>query len=284
MPSANTGDGSDATALRLRRRGGLWLRILSGALLVPPALLAVYLGPPVFNALVLIVSLVMAWEWVRLCGGGRFGWTGAVLAGLVAVPQAMAVLDPLLALAVAVMAPPLVYLAAGGERRSAPLWLASGVVYIAVPCVALVWLGSEAVAGRAGVFWLLAVVWATDIGAYMLGRLLRGPRLLPRVSPSKTWAGLGGGMIAAALTGGVLGQALGAPGGFVLYGYGAALAVVAQAGDMGESAVKRRFSAKDSSGLIPGHGGILDRVDGLVTATLAVALLQLATGTAFLAW
>src|SRR5215468_347717 len=111
--------------------------------------------------------------------------------------------------------------------------------------------------GRVAVFWLLGIVWATDIGAYAAGRALGGPRLAPRVSPNKTWAGLAGGVVGAALAGAAVAAAGSAPvGGLALAG--GVLAVVAQAGDLGESLAKRRFGVKDTGTLIPGHGGLLD--------------------------
>jgi phosphatidate cytidylyltransferase len=150
--------------------------------------------------------------------------------------------------------------------------------------MAIVWLRAQPDGGRSMVFWLLAVVWATDSGAYAVGRWLGGPRLAPRISPNKTWAGLLGGMASAALVGGLMAGVLGAAGLAVAALVGGGLAVVAQAGDLGESLVKRRFGVKDTGALIPGHGGLLDRVDGLLAATPVVALLVWMKGVGGVGW
>jgi phosphatidate cytidylyltransferase len=161
----------------------------------------------------------------------------------------------------------------GGLRR--PLWLASGTLYIVAAVVAALWLRHDARFGRDTLFWLVLVVIAVDTGAYFAGKSIGGPKLAPTLSPNKTWAGLMGGMAAAG--------AVAACAAFVrpvdplaMAAWGAAIAVVAQAGDLLESAAKRWFGVKDSGSLIPGHGGILDRVDGLLAALLLIAALRLA--------
>jgi phosphatidate cytidylyltransferase len=132
--------------------------------------------------------------------------------------------------------------------------------------------------------WLLAVVWATDIGAYAVGRGVGGPRLAPRWSPRKTWSGLAGGTVCAALAGGLTALALGVSPALPLVLTSAGLAIVAQFGDLAESLAKRRFGVKDSSGLIPGHGGLLDRLDGLLAVIPAVTLMTLIGGRSVLTW
>ena len=170
------------------------------------------------------------------------------------------------------------------ESRSRRLWAAVGGLYIGVPSVALIWLRDDPAFGGAVVWWLLLVVWATDIGAYAFGRLIGGPRLLPVVSPKKTWAGLVGGMICAAMAGFAVSRSFDIGNGTVVAAISAVGAVVAQIGDLFESWVKRRWGVKDSSGIIPGHGGVLDRVDGVLSMALVVAVLTLASGRAILIW
>lgn len=161
-------------------------------------------------------------------------------------------------------------------------WMAAGALYIGLPVAALIWL-REQDQGRVTAFWLLLVVWTTDVAAYAAGRLIGGWRLMPSVSPNKTWAGLLGGIAGAALVGAALAAVLGFDA-LLLAGAGAALALVAQGGDLMESAVKRRFGAKDSSRLIPGHGGLLDRIDGLMTAAPVAAAMCLVAGGGIPAW
>jgi phosphatidate cytidylyltransferase len=157
-------------------------------------------------------------------------------------------------------------------------WMAFGVVYLALPAAGLILL-RQAVppVGWASILLLLTVVWATDIAAYFAGRTFGGPKLWPRVSPKKTWSGALGGLAAALIAGGAVAALTGAGGFWLGVVLAAPLSIAAQAGDLFESAVKRRFGVKDSGTIIPGHGGVLDRVDGLLGAA-ALALLLAALG------
>ncbi|MDB5697024.1 MAG: phosphatidate cytidylyltransferase [Sphingomonas bacterium] len=161
--------------------------------------------------------------------------------------------------------------------------LALGVIYVGVPVLALIVIRRQlGVDGLVWTFWALALVWATDIGAYFAGRTIGGPKLLPSVSPNKTWAGLIGGVIAAGALAAILHVAAGLPLRLALAT--PFLAVLAQGGDLYESWLKRRAGVKDSGDLLPGHGGVLDRLDGLVpVAPVAALLVVLPTVRAFLA-
>jgi phosphatidate cytidylyltransferase len=178
-----------------------------------------------------------------------------------------------------------VFLAAGAWEwmrlcGSSPSFLAVGLVVLAVAGAALIWIERES--GTSAVLWLFGVVWATDIGAYAVGSLLRGPRIAPSISPKKTWAGLGGGIVFAVAWSFAWGRYFVPPEAYfvdLIVGLAAAGAVVAQAGDFALSFAKRRFGVKDSSGLIPGHGGVLDRIAGLLTTAPALALLLLLEST-----
>jgi phosphatidate cytidylyltransferase len=150
------------------------------------------------------------------------------------------------------------------------LWLASGAIYIALPILALLWLRAQD-NGLLLAFWGLSLVWATDIGAFFVGRSFGGPKVAPKISPNKTWSGLCGGMLAALLLGWALTTYWGLP--FQLALASPLLAVLAQIGDFFESWMKRRAGVKDSGTLIPGHGGVLDRLDGVVTSLPVAALL-----------
>jgi phosphatidate cytidylyltransferase len=165
--------------------------------------------------------------------------------------------------------------------RGRPVVRLSACIYVLAALVALLWLRHQPEMGRETVIWMLACTWATDIGAYFVGASAGGAKLAPRISPSKTWSGLIGGMAWAAVASAATGFAFGLGSTFSLAAIGAVLAVVAQLGDLAESALKRSAGVKDSGGLIPGHGGLLDRVDGLVAVLVAVAVVRLTTGGAW---
>ena len=165
-----------------------------------------------------------------------------------------------------------------GHVLLALLSLALGVLYIGIAGLCLIELRHDNEAGRDNILFLLSAVWASDIGAYMAGRVFGGPRLWPQVSPNKTWSGSIGGLVFAMLVGALLTLVL-APGSMARAAAVAAiLAVATQAGDLLESAIKRHFKVKDTSSLIPGHGGLLDRLDGLLAAAPVAALLALGVG------
>jgi phosphatidate cytidylyltransferase len=266
---------------------GLRLRVISAVVMAAAVLLAILAGPLAFAVFVAFGAAILSWEWTRLCGRGDFGMAGAAMAvSTVAAVGLAASGRPGFGLLLAVPATALVYaLARAQHPGGAAGWVAAGVVYVTVPVVALVWLRIDP-GGERLILWLMATVWATDIGAFFAGRLIGGPKLAPRISPKKTWAGLLGAMVSAGLVGAIADASVpGAPSAAALAAAGAVLAVVAQAGDLGESWVKRRFGAKDSSGLIPGHGGLLDRVDGLLAAAVALAAWQwLSNGGGVLSW
>jgi phosphatidate cytidylyltransferase len=263
----------------------LRLRVLSGLVLAPLPIAAIWFGWPWLPLLTGIAAAVMAWEWERLCRQGHFGETGIVLVAVVLATVATAALaSPGLGVAIALLGTAIVFWAARNQRDPEPRWTAFGTLWVALPCISLLWLARDGPMGRATLLWILAVVWATDIGAYAIGRTLGGPRLAPRWSPRKTWAGLGGGMVCAALTGWATAALLQVSPALPLVLVSAGLAVVGQFGDLAESLAKRRFGVKDSSGLIPGHGGLLDRLDGLLAVMPAVAALTLIQGGSVLTW
>jgi phosphatidate cytidylyltransferase len=169
--------------------------------------------------------------------------------------------------------------------RAWPAWAAGGgVLVLCAAGAAMIWLRADAAAGRANVLGVVLAVWATDIGAYLAGRLLGGPKLAPAISPGKTWSGAIGGLLAAVAVGllfvRLLGGAAGLRAALVLGG----LSLVSQGGDLLESALKRHFGVKDSGHLIPGHGGLLDRLDGMLAAAPAAACLALYLGPGVPLW
>ena len=161
--------------------------------------------------------------------------------------------------------------------------MAAGLGYLVVPALALIWLRADPVAGRGNLFLVVFVVWASDIGAYLFGRVLGGPKLAPAISPGKTWSGALGGLLCAAGVG-LAAVALFGGRAWHAAGVGLVLGVVSELGDLLESAIKRHFGVKDAGGLIPGHGGLFDRLDGLLAAAPAAALLAWAVGRGVELW
>jgi phosphatidate cytidylyltransferase len=283
----NSATGNADTVRRLARAdfGSLRPRVLSAVTLAPLPVAAIWFGSPWLPLLTALAGALMAWEWGRLCRRGRLGATGIVLVGVVLAAIATATLiTPGLSIVFALVGAGIVFWLARGRPDLDPEWTAFGALWVALPCICLLWLARGGPNGRATLLWILAIVWATDIGAYVIGRTLGGPRLAPRWSPRKTWAGLAGGAVCAGLAGWATAAWLGISPALPLVFLSAGLAIVEQFGDLAESLAKRRFGVKDSSGLIPGHGGLLDRLDGLLAVIPVVALLTMIAGRSVVTW
>jgi phosphatidate cytidylyltransferase len=244
--------------------------------MVPLALAAVWFGSPYLPALVALAGAGMGWEWARLSRLRSPSAVVLIVLGPFVAACAMALEQDLAAwlLAFAFAAG----VATAEKELRLRLWGAIATLWIALPCAAILWLDRGA-GGRERIIYLFAVVWASDIGAYAFGRLIGGPKLAPALSPNKTWAGAIGGLVCAMLVGGFGAAAMTSESPAVLLAISAIVAIAAQLGDLAESFAKRRFKVKDSGGLIPGHGGLLDRLDSLLTAALALTM-ALAAATA----
>lgn len=265
--------------------GAFLTRVVSALVLIPPVLAAVHFGTPAFEILLGLVSLLLAQEWARLCGreAGR-AWAGILIAAVLAVFAAAVLRYYGTALLVALAGALALYIVARLGRYPSPLWLSAGVLYIGLPILALMWLRMEPASGRETLFWLLGLVWATDTGALLFGKAIGGPKLAPGISPNKTIAGLIGGIVCACLWGLAMDYATELLAPVLLFVLSGALALVSQAGDLAESRIKRHFGVKDSGGLIPGHGGMFDRLDGLLAVAPVVAILYLVGGENLLPW
>jgi len=246
--------------VRDSRWADLGRRAISAAILAPIALVCLWLGGLPYDALMVAAGLGLAGEWALLCGQGPWRrpgllvWVAVLLAAVATLAE-----SPVVALA----------LLLGGcavVRSFARPLLAFGVLYVGLPMVALLWLRAQP-GGREVMLFLVFVIWASDIGAFLVGRLLRGPKLAPRLSPGKTWSGAVGGLVAVLLVALAMTPHR--------YGLALALGAICQAGDLLESAIKRHVGVKDSGHLIPGHGGLLDRLDGLLAAAPVAALVML---------
>ena len=247
--------------------------------MAPVALACLWVGAAPGLALVALGAAGLALEWVKLCGGQPQGAPGLTVAAAVLLAVGAATFSSLWALAALLAAGSLTVWAI--TRRPA---FAVGVCYIGLGAVSLVLLRDDGAAGRANVLFLVLVVWASDIGAYVVGRLLGGPKLAPALSPGKTWSGSVGGLVAAILAGELAAHVL-APAMLGRAGLVAGLlGIASQAGDLLESGIKRRFGAKDSGHLIPGHGGLLDRLDGLLVAAPVAAAIAWSVGRGGVLW
>ncbi len=258
------------------RGGELALRIGSALVLVPLAIGTAYVGGWPFAAFWGAAAIGVLWEWSSLVAAAdrrsvlTTGGAAVVLAfALVTANHHLAAVIVLAmgTLGAAALAP--------AERR---MWVAGGVPYAGALGIAPIALRSDGADGFHAMLVLFAVVWATDIAAYFVGRAVGGPKLAVALSPNKTWSGALGGTLAAVVAAVAVGKAVGLTSLFALAMLAVVLSVVAQVGDLFESALKRRFGAKDSSHLIPGHGGLMDRLDGFVTAGVVAALIGLTRG------
>ncbi len=258
------------------RMNPLLLRVVTGVVLVVVALAAVWLGGFAFTALVAAAVLVMFAEWAVMHGlnrGVRLAGL-ALLAGTILLLSMVSVAEVLLTLVVGAA---LIGLFIGGLARGRGFQAFAGILYAGLPAVALIWLRGVQL-GLAATIFVLVCVWATDIIAFFAGRAIGGPKLAPSISPNKTWAGAIGGVVGAMLVGGGLaGWYLGHFDGRFI-GFAGGLAALSVLGDLLESGLKRRAGVKDSGNILPGHGGVMDRLDGLVPVAVAGAGVFALTG------
>ena len=267
------GEAAPAAASGQEQRN-LLMRVVAALVLAPIAIALAYAGGIAWAILVISAAIGLFVEWLMITGLAREmrvvtpGIAALLLAGFCLI--AGRIDAALVVLAAGVVALALL----SGERRG---WAVAGLLYAAAAEIASVLVRLDAMKGFAALMFVLLVVWVTDIGGYFAGRSIGGPKLWVRVSPKKTWAGAIGGFAASLLVAAVFAAfELGTTGPLLLLG--AVLSVVSQLGDLFESAVKRRFGVKDSSHIIPGHGGLLDRLDGFVAAVIVAAIFGFVRG------
>lgn len=256
--------------------GGVASRIAAAAVMMPLAIGFTWAGSAYFSVLATICAALIAREWVRLCGARPDSLAGFALAlGSVAILAAAyySFRFDLAAAACIFHYFLLRRLPGSGLPETNRVWLASGALVITAAGLSLIWL--RAVPGDGGmlVLWVFAVVWTTDIAAFAVGRTVGGPRLAPAISPKKTWAGLIGGLAGAAGMGSAFSYVHSGEAALMGAITGLMAGLACSAGDLFESYFKRRFHVKDSGRLIPGHGGVLDRLDSLLAAGPAAVLL-----------
>ena len=273
--------------------------MLSASVLLPAVLFCVWSGGWWFAAPMAAAAVGLGMEWATLCGFQVRVWPGWVLPvamGLTALVAGFGETRDAFLFAIAGAAITAVWAMPGGAPARAPggannarpdsrAALLLGFPYIGLAAIALLWLRADPAVGWPNMLFVLAVVWSSDIGAYMIGRLVGGPRLAPAISPGKTWSGAIGGLIAASLAGLAAAACFSSqfsPSHVVAVTIG--LGLVSQAGDLLESAAKRHFGVKDSGHVIPGHGGLLDRLDALLTVAPVAAMLAFSVGRGVVLW
>jgi phosphatidate cytidylyltransferase len=244
----------------------LGVRTASALVLVPVVLIAVWLGNFWFTGLIVALGMLMATEWVRIAYGNNKAQL--LIHEVAAVSLIMGSLKlSLLALLI------LTVLSWFMQRKEKfNIFKLLGVFYIGLPILAFDVLRNDAASGFLAVVWCMVIVWSADVMAYFFGRIIGGPKMAPRISPKKTWAGMLGAIAGAALASGAVSY-FGQIDVWPLVLIAAFSAVLEQGGDIFESAFKRHFGVKDSGRLIPGHGGVLDRVDGLIAVVTIAAIL-----------
>jgi phosphatidate cytidylyltransferase len=269
--------GTDHPLRAVGSRGGeLVLRVCSALVLVPIAIGTAYLGGWPFAVFWGLAAMGVLWEWISLVARSDHRTVlmtgGASLALAVALVATGHLLAAVIVLAISTLG---VAALAPAKWRT---WIAAGVPYAGALGVAPVVLRSDSEDGFLAVIFLFAIVWTTDVVAYFSGRAIGGPKLMAQVSPKKTWSGAIGGTLAAVIVAFVLAKVMALSGLFAIAMLAVILSICAQGGDLFESFLKRRFGAKDSGHLIPGHGGLMDRLDGFITASVVAALIGLLRG------
>jgi phosphatidate cytidylyltransferase len=268
-------DSSDRGAPPPNSSGELGKRVVSGAVMAAAALGTAWLGGVLFLLVWTAAAFIVFWEWTGIIKSAPRSLLIAI--GTSAIAGAAISLfmgAPAIALICAVIGAGV----AAASAQPGRVWAAAGVLYAAAVVVPVAMLRDAPALGFAAVLWLFAVVWAEDIVAYFAGKMIGGPKLAPRISPKKTWSGAIGGTVASVVAGCA-----------VVYGFGItvrpahvvlaiAVSIAAQCGDLLESWIKRRLGVKDSSGLIPGHGGAMDRLDGFIIASLVALAIGLWRG------
>jgi phosphatidate cytidylyltransferase len=256
------------TANSTSKWSDLAVRVSSALVLAPLALAAVWLGGYWYSVFIILLGVMIAREWTDIVHGGNskqfFLHAAAALLAATAIGSAE------IALIIIPMVLSIALVIAGKQPKSA--WSICGVAYVALPILALTMLRTDNQWGLKAISWCMVIVWAADTLAYFAGRIIGGPKLAPKLSPKKTWAGMGGAIVGAALASAIFSAYFGLSY-MPLMALAAQFAVVEQGGDILESALKRHYNVKDSGDLIPGHGGVLDRVDGLLAVVFVACLL-----------
>ena len=255
-------------------RAGFGPRVATALVLAPLAMLAVWAGGRLYAAVIAAMTVFLIFEWTRLVRGAEFGRGFYALSATAIVAVALAASGRFGAALIALVVGGGAAMLLEWPRRNPDSWPAVGAGYLIGPAIACLWI-RQLEAGLVLTVLLFVVVWGADSGAYIVGKNVGGPKLAPRISPGKTWSGAVGGVV----TGALIALGIAALGGFgrplFWLGAGLVLAVASVLGDLAESQLKRSYGVKDSGSAFPGHGGVLDRLDGFLFASAALAGLLL---------
>jgi phosphatidate cytidylyltransferase len=252
----------------------LGVRTFTAIVLVPVVLADAWLGGVWFEVLAAFLGVLIAHEWALIAHGrssSQFALhalaaiCAAMLTPVIGIAQTVMIIVGIAVLSVVVVI---------ARQQKLTAWVPIGPLYASLPIIALVVLRRDGTIGWETILWLFLIVWAADVCAYFAGRMIGGPKLAPKFSPKKTWAGLGGAVLGAAVISLLFASYIPTkPAALPLAVLAGILALVEQAGDIFESAFKRHYGVKDSGTLFPGHGGVIDRVDGLVAVAVAAVLI-----------
>lgn len=261
-----------------RELSNLQVRIISALVLAAVVLALTWYGGMAFRLLSAAIGAAMLYEWLTMAKASSEANNRMVAWSALGLVLVLLLLGYPAWMCFALLAVGAVSTASHALKAAVGQWPAAGVLYAALSALSLALLRGSDLAGLKAILFLFAVVWATDIAAYFVGRAVGGPKLAPSISPGKTRSGAVGGAVGGVVAGVAMAAALGGANLAFIAALALALSVVSQAGDLFESWVKRRHGAKDSSKLIPGHGGVMDRVDGLVAAAFALYLIGAVSG------
>ncbi len=268
----------------------LTLRLLSALVLVPLAVTVVYFGAWPLAGFLGLVGVLMLFEWYRMALSDGAHMAAFAPVFMVSTVSALLCfyfatnsnwLASILTLGIGSLGSLILSLK---KAKTQALWVVAALPYIVFPGIIFIWIRAEVDLGLEIIFWMLFVVWATDSGGYIAGRSIGGWKLAPSISPNKTWAGFFGGIVLSILMGVIAAYLIEDASLQVFVILSAVLSVISQLGDLFESAVKRHFGVKDISGFIPGHGGVLDRMDGLLFVLMAVGLFAFLNDGRLLIW
>ncbi|MFA6265403.1 MAG: phosphatidate cytidylyltransferase [Pseudolabrys sp.] len=276
MAHTTSGPAQSGEPVAPMKASNLTLRIISAAIMAPIAIGAAYWGDWVFALFWAAAAIAVLWEWITLVAGRDHALMLSSFGSAIAVAAILAWDDrPIVALLLVVLGALAASIFAPRKER---IWIMAGIGYAGAMVLAPIVLRGEDWLGFIAIVLLFAIVWTTDILAYFTGRAIGGPKLMPSVSPKKTWSGAIGGTLGAVIVTVLVAAVFSDLNKTALGLLALVLSVVSQAGDLLESHIKRHFGAKDASTLIPGHGGAMDRLDGFWAAVVVAVIIGLVRG------